>query len=354
VSPFEATIPVVPRGRVDLIDVRRLAGEVHDHAFDRYPRCNYCSHHTTAGFLPQNLVARLRARPHVVGLYVDILRTVFPEGAGYRHDELAKREELTDAQRRVEPLNGDSHLAFIGGGLRASVTYRTDRPDPVYLIDLDGVAGGKPRKRFTTIVGYSDEVEVARVQFSVPVSSHPVDAVNLKDPRIGLYSEIDALLDRHGVTKGRVRMALASNEQCAALTVNEYETLLMRHDLAEVLQNPFRFAVQKARHVWNDPGAVPYKAIDYAKYDLVSAVNSFVDAVGLGASRIERILGRILAVPASHFLRTRRTIDLLVSDEQSGGPGRLIHGTYQAPLLLQWSGASRRSRLIEVTLTRFV
>ena len=59
----------------------------------------------------------------------------------------------------------------------------------------------------------------------------------------------------------------------------------MRHDLAEVLRNPLRFAIEKARHMWDDPSAVPFKAIDYAKYDLVRAVNQFVDAVGLRASR---------------------------------------------------------------------
>jgi hypothetical protein len=354
VSPFEATLQIVPRGRVDVIDVRRLAANAYDRALDAYARCDYCSHHTTAGYLPQSLVGRLPARSQAVGLYVDIFRTVFPEGAGYLHDELAKREDLTPAQRRVEPLNGDSHLAFIGSGLRACVTYRTARPGPAYLIDLDGVTGGKPRRRMTTIVGYNDEVEVARLTFAVPVSSHPIDAVNLKDSRLGLYDQLAELLDHYELTKGRVRLSLAPAEQSASLTVNEYETLLMRHDLAEVLQNPFRFAIQKARHVWADPGAVPFKAIDYAKYDLVSAVNSFVDAVGLSASRIERILGRILAVPASHFLRTRRSVDLLVSDAQSSGRGRLLHGAYQAPVLVQWSTASQKTRLIEVTVTRFV
>src|SRR5207248_1582454 len=146
-SPLEATLQVIPRARVDVIDVRQLAAETFEHAFDAYARCDYCSHHTTAGYLPQSFVARLQAKSPAVGLYVEILRSVFPEDAGYLHDELARREDLTPAQRRVEPQNGDSHLAFIGGGLRACVTYRTARPSPVYLIDLDGVAAGRPRPR---------------------------------------------------------------------------------------------------------------------------------------------------------------------------------------------------------------
>ena len=76
----------------------------------------------------------------------------------------------------------------------------------------------------------------ARATLTVPVSGHPVDAVNLKDPRLGLYDQIGQFIDKHGVTKGRVHLQLASREQHASLTVNEYETWLMHHDLAEVLR----------------------------------------------------------------------------------------------------------------------
>src|SRR5581483_1400168 len=138
---------------------------------------------------------------------------------------------------------------FIGSGLRACVSYVMRRPGPVSFIDLDGVNAGRPRRRFTTLVGYSNEVEIARTTLSVPVSAtHPVDAVNLKEPRLGLYDELAALIEKHGVEKGRVRLDLASGEQFASLTVNEYETLLMRYDLAEVLRNPLWFAAQKAKH----------------------------------------------------------------------------------------------------------
>jgi hypothetical protein len=99
-----------------------------------------------------------------------------------------------------------------------------------------------------------------------------------KDARLGLYDQLDDLIRKHGVEKGRVRLSLGSGEQFASLTVNEYETLLMRYDLVDVLKNPLRFAAQKAKHAWNDPRAVPSKAIDYAKYDLVRAVNRLVDA----------------------------------------------------------------------------
>src|SRR3712207_9360267 len=50
------------------------------------------------------------------------------------------------------------------------------------------------------------------------------------------------------LTKGRLRIALAPGERHAGLTVNEYETLLMRHDLSEVLRDPLRFMAEKAGH----------------------------------------------------------------------------------------------------------
>jgi thiamine phosphate synthase YjbQ (UPF0047 family) len=296
---------------------------------------------------------RLAARPDGVGRYLDTFRAVFPESAGYRHDQLDLRNELDDAQKLVEPTNADSHLTFIGGGLHACVSYKARRPGPVFFIDLDGTHEGTPRHRNTTLVGYNHETVVERTTLSVPVSPHPIDAINLKDPRFGLYEQVAELLKKHGIEKGRVRLELAAGEQAASLTVNEYETLLMQHDLAEVLRNPLRFAAEKARHAWNDPRAVPAKAIGYAQYDLVRALNRLVDVMGLGASWIERTVARTLEVPASRFLRMRRSVDLLVSDTSSPGRGRIVEGTYQAPILVQWRPATDVHRVVNVAVSRF-
>ncbi|HUL72490.1 MAG TPA: hypothetical protein VLT86_05275 [Vicinamibacterales bacterium] len=353
VSPLELALEIRPRARLDVIDVRGLAAEVHGNALAAYPRTLYASRHTTAGFLPQSLAARLTATPDGVRRYLDLFRTVFPEAAGYLHDQLELRHELDPDQRLVEPVNAHSHLAFIGGGLRPCVSYSASRPGPVYLIDLDGTHDGVPRRRQTTIVGYHRETVVARTSIRVPVSPHPIDAVNLKDERFGLYDQVAALIKQHEVTKGRVRLELGPGEQFASLTVNEYETLLMRHDLAEVLRNPLKFAAEKARHAWDDPRAVPAKALGYAKYDLVRALNKFMDALGLGASRIERLVARTLEVPASRFLRMRRSVDLLVSDAGRAGDGGIAEGTYQAPILVQWRPARQAAREINVALTRF-
>ena len=352
--PFETTLDITPRGRLDVIDVRAMAAGVHGDVFDRYNRCLYCSPHTTAGYLPQSFANRLGSGPHAVRPYIDVFTTVFPEGAGYQHDDLDRRTELTAEQRPVEPPNADSHLAFIGSGLRACVSYVTRRPGPVSFIDLDGVNAGTPRRRTTTLVGYDNEIEVVKKTLIVPVSAtHPVDAVNLPDPRLGLYDQLDEMIRTHGVDKGRIRLSLGPGEQFASLTINEYETLLMRYDLAEVLKNPLWFAAQKAKHAWDDPRAVPMKTIDYAKYDLVRAVNRLVDALGLAESAIEQVLARALAVPASRFLRMKRTVDLLVSNSRTPGRGAVVEGTYQAPIMVQWRRADRGERQVTVTLTQF-
>jgi hypothetical protein len=321
---------------------------------EEYERCLYFSFHTTAGYLPQSLAGRLTARPQGIAPYIELFRTLFPEGAGYSHDDLDRRTDLTTDQRPIEPTNGDSHLAFIAGGLHSCVSYVTRRPGPVCLIDLDGVNGGTPRRRVTRLVGYNREERVARTRLEVPVSTHPIDAINLKEPRLGLYPQLAEFIARHGVDKGRIRLDLPAREQHVSLTVNEYETLLMRHDLAEVLCNPLRFATEKARHIFNDPLAVPVKTIEYAKYDLVRALNQVVDVLGLRESRLEGWVARLMAVPAARFLRMKRSVSLLVSDADHPGCGTVIEGTYQSPILVQWRRAARGSRVVDVTLSRFV
>jgi thiamine phosphate synthase YjbQ (UPF0047 family) len=354
VAPLELALDLTPRARVDVIDVRAEASAVHGEKLDPYPKRLYVSGHTTAGYLPQSLATRLAAHPDLVRPYIDVFQAMFPAGAGYRHDQLEFRDELAPEQKLTEPLNGDSHLAFIGGGLHSCVPYDARRPGPVFFVDLDGTYKGTPRKRMTTIVGYNSEEVVARAKVRVPVSGHPIDAVNLKDARFGLYEQLAELIAAHGVTKGRVRMALGSGEQAASLTVNEYETLLMQHDLAEVLRNPVKFAAEKARHAWNDPRAVPAKAIGYAKYDLVRALNRLVDVFGLQSSRLEQVAARAIGVPASRFLRSHRAVNLLISDSATPGQGVVVQGTYQAPILVQWRSAPSSAREVDVTISRFL
>jgi len=337
-----------------VFDVRGEVSSRYGRGLDRYPRALCWSFHTTAGYLDHRVAARLNKGPEGVMPYIDVFRALFPEQAGYAHDELDRRTELSDAQRPAEPRNADSHLAFMAGALRSCVSYQNHRGQPMPFVDLDGVHAGQPRCRHTTVLGYSAEETVAQTRVVVPVSGHSVESINLKDSRLGVYKQCAALIESHGVTRGRIRLALAPGERHAGLTVNEYETLLMRHDLSEVLRDPLRFMAEKAGHILGNPRAIPAKTLDYAKYDFVRVFNRLVDALGLRESLVESVLSRAIAMPASRFLRMKRSVSLFVSDRDQSGRGAIVEGTYQSPILVQWHRGARQARTLEVTLTRFV
>jgi hypothetical protein len=259
------------------------------------------------------------------------------------------RSELTEEQKEIEPRNGDSHLTFIGSGMRNCVTYRNHPPAPVYFIDLDGTNAGECRQRQTTVVAYDEETVVARETMTVPVSPHPLDSVNLADPRLGLIEQINALLARSGLEKGRVDIALPPAERDAGLTVNEYETMLMRHDLVEVLKDPLKYAAQRGRHMIDDPLAIPSKTINYAKYDVPRLLNSLMEALHLDQSVLERLMAKAMAVPARRLLRSRR-VTFLASDNEGRGAARMVRGTYQSPILVHWQPVDGQSRRLDITV----
>ncbi len=345
-KPLDLTVEIAPKARFDMVDLRQTFAAEH-HALAAFPRCLYWSCHTTAGFLERGLASRLSAQ-HIPS-YLEALRTIFPEGAGYEHDRLEARSDLDPDQRAVEPRNADSHLAFMAGGLRTCVTHPNAPTEHVFFVDLDGVNDGRPRQRRTRLIGYNNEHQVASTRIEVPVSSHAVDSINLKDPEIGVYAQLLDFVRRSGVERGRLRLSLDPAERHSGLTVNEYETLLMRHDLAEVLGNPFRFVAEKYRHVMANPLAVPARTLDYAKYDLVQVVNECLDRLGLRGSVVERLLSRTVAVPASRFFRMRRSVSLLVAAGEGGDP-TIVEGVYQSPILVQWRNAPRSSRVVDVSL----
>lgn len=349
--PVELTFEIHPQARFQIIDIRRLTAGWGT-TLDQYPLALYCSYHTTAGYLPQGLALRLTQRKLGIEPYMQLFQTLFPAGAGYRHDELELRAELSGDQRRIEPRNADAHLAFIASDLRTCARYVNRRETPVYFVDLDGINGDASRRRMTSVVAFSGEEVVATARVDVPVSRHRLDSVNLKDGRLGLYERIDEMIGRHGVAKGRVRLSLASGEHQAGLTINEYETLLMQHDLVDVLRNPLRFMAEKGRNLLADPWSIPNRTIDYAQYDMVHLFNQALDFFHVNASRLEDLVARVVRVPARRFLRMKRSVSLVVSDRQSPGQGRIADGTYQSPILVQWSKAAGRRRAIDITLTR--
>jgi len=352
-EPRELELTLTPRSRYDAIDVAARVAEAHGDALAAYRRVTYCSFHTTAGYLEQSLCSRLEHSRDRLDPFVGAFRSLFPEGAEYRHDCLDERTELSEESRKCEPRNGDSHLAFISAGLRNCVTYVNRPGEPVYFVDLDGTNENVARERRTRVLAFDREEVVERAACDVAVSAHPVDSVNLADPRAGVMPLVEELLARHGVAKGRVDVALAPGERDAGVTVNEYETLLMRHDLAEVLADPLRFLARTGRNALANPGAIAQKSWGYAKYDLVQVMNELMDALRVSSSAVERLLARAMAVPARRKLRLKRAVSLLVSDLEDGR-GRLLKGTYQSPILIQWGDAASRRRRLDVTLTRFL
>ncbi len=366
-TPSEVTLQLQPTNRFAVIDVNRHVRSQFGELIARHEHALYCSYHTTAGYLEQSLCARLDHSPHSVQDFFRPFQTLFPPDADYRHDRMELRQELSEAQRRVEPRNADSHLTFIGSGLENCVTYRNAPGTPVYFIDLDGVNpaaqnGHHRRRRLTTVIGYDREEQVERVRLRIPVSDHPIDSINLKDPGLGLFEQLNALLAHYEIRKGRIDIRLCAEEHHAGLTVNEDETLLMMQDLREVLRNPMRFMAEKSLNMLRDPRAIPGKAKNYAKYDLVLVVNKMLDKLGLSESLVERVIDKFLAVPAERFLRMKRSTSLLVTDGQTNGrangsasaPGAIVQGRYQSPLLIQWKKAQRRTRTLDVTLVRFI
>ena len=351
--PLEVNLALTPRSRLDVINVSALLKRDHPRFFSQFRRTLYCSFHTTAGYLEQNLCSRFRHQEQSAREYVEAFQKLFPPEAGYRHDELHLRTELTEEQRTKEPRNGDSHLTYIGSGLRSCVSYVNQPETPGLFIDLDGMNGSSHRTRYTTVIGYDQEEIVEKRRLWVPVSEHPVDSISIRDPKLGLLEELDQVVRRLDITKGKIELSLAPNERNAGLTVNEYETLLMKHDLHEVLKNPLRFMAEKGRNILIDPKAVPQKTINYAKYDLVLIVNNILDSLGAQNSPLERIVDKFLAVPAARFLRMKRKVNLLVSDREIQGRGRIVQGTYQSPILVQWDRAAARHRVLDVTISRF-
>jgi thiamine phosphate synthase YjbQ (UPF0047 family) len=348
-APTEIRLTLNPSRRFEAIDVNeRIAAESGD-LLCRYRKTLYCSLHTTAGYLDQSLAGRMHHHRGRLAQFFDAWHALFPQDAEYRHDQMELRSELTDEQKEKEPRNGDSHLTFIGSGMRNCVTYRNQPLAPVYFIDLDGTNGGTCRRRQTTVVAYDQERVVARDSFTVPVSHHPIDSVNLADARIGLTERLDELVARSGLEKGRVDISLPPSEKSVGLTVNEYETMLMRHDLVEVLKDPLKFAAQRGRHMIDDPMAIPSKTINYAKYDVPRLLNSLVEALHWDHSVFERAMAKLMAVPARRLLRTRRVTFLTTHDEAAGRPV-LVRGTYQSPILVQWQLAEAQSRRLDITV----
>ena len=343
----ELTVRLAPQRRFEAIDVNaRIAQDAGD-VLRHHRRVMYCSMHTTAGFLDQSLSMRL-GDSH--DQFFESFNRLFPPDAEYHHDKMELRAELTADQRKVEPRNADSHLTFIGAGLRNCVTYRTAPNTPVYFIELDGTYEATCRQRTAAVLAYDDERIVSRTSVRIPVSKHPIDSVNLADARLGLLDQVNELLSHSGLERGRVDLVLEPTERNVGLTVNEYETLLMKNDLVDVLKDPLRYAKIKGRNMLHDPLAVPGKTLSYARYDIVRALNALMEALKLDQGSFERLVAKVMSVPARRFMRSRRVSFMAANDPNTGG-ARVVRGTYQSPILVQWQPAEGQERRLQIVVS---
>lgn len=352
-SPAQLTLELRPKSRLDVIDVTQLVRAEMSDFFTRYGRTLYCSYHTTAGYLEQSLSSRLHYSRERLEPFVRLFQQLFPEGANYEHDKLDLRNELSESQKQVEPKNADSHLAFISSGLNPCVTYRNRPGAAVHFIDLDGVHEHGSRTRKTTILGFNYEEDVFEGSFSIPVARHHINSINLREPELGFFAHLQRLVDDHGVNKGRIDIALDPEEEHSGLTVNEFETLLMRHDLTEVLRDPLRFMADGGRQLLSDPRAITSRTLDYARYDFVRVLNELIELTGMSESFVERLLARAMGLPARRLMRIKRSVSLLVTDGVERGRGLVVQGRYQSPVLMQWRQAANELRRLNLRLVRF-
>ena len=346
--PSKLKLTMAPQRRFEAFDVAARITEAGD-LLRRYQRVLFISPHTTAGYLDRSLQMRMHNRYDLLSQFFRAFRALFPEGAAYSHDQMDLRTELTDAQKLIEPRNGDSHLTFIGARMRNCVEHRTNLSSPVYFIDLDGTTEAFRRERKTTILGFDRERPVAKMSISIPVSRHPIDSINLADPRLGMLESVDDLLRRLGVEHARVDLIVDPAERNVGLAVNEYETLLIQNDLVDVLKDPLRFARIKGRNMIDDPLSIPAKTLSYAQYDAVRILNSMMEALGIDQSSLERLVAKMLSLPARCFFRSRRVSFLATCDEDQTA-SQVTRGPYQSPILVQWQSAEGQTRNIDVTI----
>jgi hypothetical protein len=129
--------------------------------------------------------------------------------------------------------------------------------------------------------------------------------------------------------------------------------MLMKHDMVEVLRNPLRFMAERGKHALLDLRSIPSKVKGYARYDLVRFINEFIDSAGLSDSMLENLIHRFMAFPASRRLCMKRSVSLLVLDQDGSGRGDIVEGTYQSPILIQWKSPKSQSRVLKVDFIQF-
>ena len=367
-TPKAVSLQIVPSQRFEITDVVPLLGHPPHGSLTTYKKVLYCSMHTTAGFVDPDMASKLEHRQESLEAVIHSARRLFPSGAPYWHDQMNLRSELSDEQKLREPHNADSHLVFISMGLASAAEYDNCAGRPVYFVDLDGKGEAFQRQRRFVVVGYNTHECVYTREVEIAMPDKPVVSVNLAQQVFGPDFDLDTLLQQHKIMYGAVVLALADDEEHAGLTVNEFEPLLIENDLAGVLDNPLHYMKKEAAGIVKDPRSLPKRAKKYLAQDLIQIINEIVATVGrhtsilhrvieqLGKSipYLERVIEYVATTSTSRWMGLNRHISLLISSDQEGTPGKLVMGTYQSPILVQWRRpASRSRRRVIVRLLRF-
>lgn len=333
--PRVVPVSLHPQQRVQAMDVNASLQQAGADLLQTHAKVLYFAHHTTAGFvgpLPEHPFPDQRA----VRDHVEPFRTLFPFGADYKHDEMDRRRELSPKQRECEPRNADAHLVYIGAGLTPCMSSPSAPDRPVYLLDLDGVNQdtGRQRLRRVTALGFTTEQQVS--SFSISVPSQDATSVSLRDARLGLFDTLYTHLARHGVQYGRIRLQVSSTTG-AALTVNEYEPLLMNQDLARVLHSPRCFQRESTTVYRNSH---EHQGVSGGNRHTGSPVEEpFASARPPGPATAS-------GVDSDHtLLDLRDYVDLMIVPDAQNQQGHIVQGRYQSPILLRSASAPTTVRV---------
>jgi hypothetical protein len=73
-----------------------------------------------------------------------------------------------------------------------------------------------------------------------------------------------------------------------------------------------------------------------------------MEALRIDQSSFERLIAKLLSLPARCFFRSRRVSFLASGD--GGSVAHIVRGTYQSPILVQWQSAERQTRHIDISI----
>lgn len=357
------TLQLSPRCRIDIQDLSEKLVKIEKGALSSYENILFCSLHTTAGFLEQSFASKLGAHPEGIEWLVRSAHRLFPEGAPYWHDQMDLRSELTSEQRKSEPLNADSHLAFICLGLSNCVLYKSAPETPTYFIDLDGEFRGTLRSRKSIVVGYNNTECVYEETLSVPMPDNSPCTLDLSKH----LNHLHALVAKHRIHRGLVSIELASDEKYAGITVNEFETLLVERDIIDVLLNPVKYMLQNGPQLARNPLDLPNKAKNVLTYEThlairdglrlasrsVSAVEYMTDRLGIHLPLLESVIDKLATPLEARWMNLGSTARFLINSESAEDPGQIVMGTYQSPILIQWRSPESDVRRLHIRLLQF-